>query len=126
VGVRVFRRNDGLPLPQISSDAKLVVWPGVGAEYAGLNHVRMREGERNVAHLHRSSEDTIVILAGSGTVEDLTNDVVHEFGPRHVIHVPPGVEHAVRADRGSPVESAGGPCPPDLDMLRALGLDHSG
>jgi hypothetical protein len=39
-----------------------------------------------------------------------------------VIHVPPGVEHQVRADRGEEIVSVGGPCPADLDLLAKAGL----
>jgi hypothetical protein len=33
-----------------------------------------------------------------------------------------GVQHLVRADRGSSIESVGGPCPADLDGLRKAGV----
>jgi hypothetical protein len=39
------------------------------------------------------------------------------------VTIPPGVWHAVSADLGERVVSVGGPCPADLDMLRAVGVD---
>jgi quercetin dioxygenase-like cupin family protein len=103
----------------IASDARLVVWPGVGAETANMNYVRLEPGEENQPHSHAESEDTIVILSGRGSIDDLTNGVTYEFEAGDVIHVPAGLRHAVKADRGSGVESAGGPCPPDRAMLKA-------
>ena len=105
-------------LPLISSDARLVVWPGVGgADMANLNYVAMQPGEANTPHAHPTSEDTIYILEGAGSIEDITNGAVLTFHAGDVVHVPPGVRHAVRADQGERVVSFGGPCPPDLTLL---------
>lgn len=122
MGIRVFHRDQpDRMLPMIAKDARLVVWPGVGAQTANMNYVDMQPGERNVPHFHRLSEDTIFILDGRGTIADLDNDLVLEFHAGQVVHVPVGVRHAVAGDRGSRIESVGGPCPADLDMLRATG-----
>ena len=122
MAIRVFHRDKpDLMLPMISKDARLVVWPGVGAHTANMAYVRMQPGERNVPHVHAASEDVIFILEGEGTVTDFDHDRQLEFVHGQVIHVPVGVRHAVAADRGSPVVSVGGPCPADLAMLRAVG-----
>jgi quercetin dioxygenase-like cupin family protein len=116
--IRVFHRDrPSHVLPLISSDARLVVWPGVGADVANLNYVTMMPGEANTPHVHPSSEDTIYILEGSGSVRDLTNDSTLRFEEGDVIHVPAGVRHSVCADRGERVVSFGGPCPPDRRLL---------
>jgi len=120
--LRLFHRDRPSKLvPMISSDARLVVWPGVGAETANMNYVRLQPGEENQPHSHAQSEDTIAILSGRGSIDDLTNGTTLEFEAGDVIHVPVGLEHRVKADRGSPVESVGGPCPPDRAMLQAAG-----
>lgn len=123
MAIRVFHRDEAtVSMPMIASDARLVVWPGVGAHTANMNYVRMNPGEANVPHAHGESEDSIFIVSGRGTIEDLDHGRVHEFTAGDVIHVPAGVRHAVRADRGEPVVSVGGPCPPDRAMLDALGV----
>ncbi len=109
-------------LPMIARDARLVVWPGVGAMTANMNYVLMTPGEANVPHSHPVSEDTLVVFAGAGTIEDLTHGVSHPFEAGQVIHVPAGLRHQVRADRGKTIESVGGPCPADLAGLRAAGV----
>lgn len=122
MGITVFHKDQpDRMLPMIAKDARLVVWPGVGAHTANMNYVDMQPGERNVPHFHRLSEDTIFILDGRGSIADLDNDLVLEFSAGQVVHVPVGVRHAVAGDRGSRIESVGGPCPADLDMLRATG-----
>jgi quercetin dioxygenase-like cupin family protein len=123
MAIRVYHRDDAsVRLPMIARDARLVVWPGVGAIGANMNYVMMEAGEVNVAHRHPTSEDTIVILAGEGTIANLDTGRVHPFSGGEVVHVPVGVEHQVRADRGSSVESVGGPCPADLAGLRRAGV----
>lgn len=109
-------------MPMIASDARLIVWPGTGAERANMNFVRMQPGEANVPHVHKSSEDTIFVLEGDGTVADLSNGTELSFGAGQVVHVPPGVEHQLKADRGTEIISVGGPCPADLELLSNAGL----
>jgi quercetin dioxygenase-like cupin family protein len=105
-------------VPMIASDARLIVWPGVGARSATMNWVRLSPGEENRPHAHASAEDTIAILSGRGTIDDLTHERTLEFEAGDMIFVEPGVQHRVRANLGVAVESVGGPCPPDLAMLK--------
>lgn len=124
MAIRVFHRDEpSLMMPIISSDARLVVWPGVGADVANMNYVVLEPGEENVPHTHEESEDTIFCLEGRGSVSDFTNGTHLEFEAGQAIHVPAGVEHAVMADRGERIVSVGGPCPPDWNLLRLLGVD---
>lgn len=122
MAIKVFHRdNPDRYVPMISKDARLVIWPGVGAETANMNYVVLEAGEMNVPHAHSDSEDTIYILEGNGSVADLDNDSVLEFTAGDAVHVPPGVRHAVRADRDSRIVSVGGPCPPDYELLKLSG-----
>lgn len=123
MSIRVFHRDEpSAMVPMIAKDARMIVWPGVDAENANMNYVNMQPGERNVEHVHAESEDTIYILDGKGSIDDVTNGHRLEFEAGDVIHVPIGVWHAVAGDRGERVVSVGGPCPADWDMLRAAGL----
>jgi quercetin dioxygenase-like cupin family protein len=122
LAIRVYHRDKpDRMLPIISRDARLIVWPGVGAMTANMNYVRLEPGEENVPHIHVESEDTIFILSGEGTVEDFDNGTILEFHANQAIHVPIGVKHAVKADRGVEVVSTGGPCPADFRLLKAVG-----
>jgi mannose-6-phosphate isomerase-like protein (cupin superfamily) len=121
--VRIFdAREEGVPLPMIGKQVKLVVWPGVDAEIATMNFAILAPGEENVPHAHAESDDTIAILEGSGSIDDVDEGVTHGFSAGDVVFVRAGVTHKVKADKGVRVVSAGGPCPPDYGMLRALGL----
>lgn len=120
------RDSPGLLVPFISQDARLVVWLGIGAVAANMNYVVLQPGERNKEHVHAYSEDTIHILEGRGTAENVTTGERLQFGPGDTIHIEIGFWHAVAADRGERVISVGGPCPADVDMLRAAGVDVDG
>lgn len=124
MAIKIFHRDapDHL-MPMIAKDARLVVWLGVGSKSANMNFVDMQPGERNVPHAHASSEDTIFILEGEGTVEDVTNGAEHPIRAGQVVHVPAGVVHAVKADKGSNIVSVGGPSPADEDMLKRMGVE---
>jgi quercetin dioxygenase-like cupin family protein len=123
MAIRVFHRDRPTgTLPMIASDARLVIWPGVGAWEANMNYVVMEPGEENVPHIHPVSEDTIFIVEGRGTIRDLTNDRVLELEAGQAVFVPAGVEHQVRADRGVRIVSVGGPCPADVELLRRAGV----
>lgn len=123
MAIRVYHRDKpDVKLPMIASDARLIVWPGVDAITANMNYVAMEPGEENVPHDHPESEDTIFILSGEGTIEDLTNDLEIEFHAGQAIQVPAGVRHCVKANRGSAVVSVGGPCPADFALLRKAGV----
>jgi mannose-6-phosphate isomerase-like protein (cupin superfamily) len=122
VAVKVFHRDrPGLLMPMIARDARLVIWPGAGAWSANMNYVDMQPGEQNVPHVHEYSDDTLFVLDGRGTVADLTNGFELEFEAGQALHVPRGLQHQVRADRGSRIESVGGPAPADLAILRRSG-----
>ncbi len=122
-GIRSFHRDRPTAIvPMIAEDARLVVWPGVEAYSANMNYVDMQPGERNIEHVHVESEDTIYVLDGKGSIDDITNGLRLEFQAGEVIHVPVGVWHAVSGDRNDHIESVGGPCPADWNMLRVAGL----
>jgi len=122
MAIRLFHRDHPtLRLPLISKDARFVIWPGVGAWEANLNYVCLEAGEGNVPHVHTLSEDTIFILEGEGTIYDYTNDIKLPFHAGCIVHVPVGIKHAVKADRGVGLVSVGGPAPADVPLLKAVG-----
>jgi len=122
MSIRVFHRDTPtLRLSLISKDARFVVWPGTDAWNANVNYVVLEPGEANVPHDHPISEDTIFILEGKGTAVDFDNGLELPFEAGCLVHVPVGVKHAVRADRGERVVSVGGPAPADVPLLRKVG-----
>ena len=123
-GVQVLHRDrPDRMVPMIAKDARLIVWPGVGAKTATFNYVMMEPGEENIPHVHPESEDTLVVLGGEGSVDDLTHGFTIRFHGGQVVHIPSGLRHCVRANLGSHIESVGGPSPADLAMTDRPGPD---
>jgi len=127
MAIRIFHRDHpDVLMPMIAKDARLIVWAGSGSRTANMNYVNMAPGEKNVPHAHPRSEDTIFILEGKGTIDDLTNGLTFDVAKGQVIHVPEGLVHAVKADKGTNIESVGGPSPADLEMLKKMGIEVPG
>ncbi len=119
--IRVFDpAREGVAVPMISRQARLVAWPGVGARQAQMNYVVLEPREANVPHRHEQSEDTIFVVEGRGIVTNTDNGGVQPVEAGCIVHVPVGVGHAVTAQ--TRMVSVGGPCPPDEAMMRQLGL----
>lgn len=119
--IRVFDPSrEGVPVPMISRQARLVAWPGTGARQAQMNYVILEPGESNIPHRHDGSEDTIFVVEGRGTVADIDRGRVQAVEAGCVVHVPEGIGHAVTAE--TRMLSVGGPCPPDEAMMRRSGL----
>ncbi len=119
--IRVFDpSHEGVAVPMISRQAKLIAWPGVGARQAQMNYVILEPRESNVPHRHERSEDTIFVVAGRGIVTNVDTGRIQPLEAGCIVHVPAGVGHAVTAE--TRMLSVGGPCPPDEAMLRRSGL----
>ena len=86
-----------------------------------MNLAILEPGEENQPHAHAESDDTIAILEGRGSVDDITNDVTHDFGRTWSSSAPASPTRS-RPTAVSRSCRAGGRCPPDFGMLRALGL----
>jgi quercetin dioxygenase-like cupin family protein len=115
--IRVFDpAREGILVPIISRQARLVACPSTGAREAPMNYVILEPGESNVPHRHADSEDTIFVIEGRGRVSNIDAGRAQEVDRGCIIHVPPGIVHAVTAE--TRMVSVGGPCPPDDSMLR--------
>ena len=87
---------------------------------ATMVYVILEPGDANDPHEHETSDDTIAILEGRGSIDNLSDGTTHEFKSGDVLFVRAGTRHAVKADRGSRIVAVGGPCPPDYRMLEAI------
>jgi len=121
-GIRILDpAREGVPMPMIARRSALVVSPHMGANYAVMNVVELEPAEKNVPHLHSRSEDSLFILSGSGWAHDLDAETRLPLAAGCAVIVPPGVRHTVEAGPEG-LKSIGGPVPPDLEMMRAMGL----
>ena len=112
-----------VPIVEGAMSARVVVWPGVGAKHLSMHYISYERGQASVPHFHPHSEDCFYIVSGEGTMAEWRDDRIvseQEIGPGSVVYVEPNTIHQVRAR--TPLVNVGGPCPPDLDFYRRLGL----
>src|SRR5438552_18437646 len=86
---------DGVPMPMISRQARLVISPLMGARYAVMNVVILAPGVKNDPHMHVASEVSLFLLSVSGRVYDMDAGgrltveggcaIVIEAGVRHIV-----------------------------------------
>jgi len=69
-------------------------------ESASVHHLLVKEGV--AAHYHRTHDETVTVLAGTGVLALGAEE--HEVGPGTVVLVPRGTVHALRVT-GAPVEA---------------------
>jgi quercetin dioxygenase-like cupin family protein len=120
--LRVFDPlQDGIPMPMIARRSWLVIAPHTGARYAVMNLVELEPGEKNTPHIHPASEDSLFVLCGSGWAHNLDTGERLALDAACALVVPPGVRHVVEAGPTG-LRSIGGPVPPDVGMLRAMGV----
>jgi quercetin dioxygenase-like cupin family protein len=114
-------QREGVPMPMIAKQSRLVVSPHMGARYAVMNIVELMPGEKNTPHTHPTSEDSLFLVDGSGWAHDLDAGKRLPLEAGCAVVVPPGIRHTVEAGREG-MKSIGGPVPADLTMLRAMGV----
>lgn len=124
MAIKIFHRDDAtIRVPMISNDARLIIWPGMGAQAITMSYVVLEPGEENIPHEHPDSEDVLFVVDGGGSAQDHSSGETKVFRAGDAVFIPPGLRHAIVADRGLPIESVGGPTPPDLMMLERSGVE---
>jgi quercetin dioxygenase-like cupin family protein len=125
MSIKVLNVNkDFVRIPFIpGGDARIVIWPGMGAKYASYHYFIMKPGQETIAHAHEKSEDFIYIIQGRGEVVDVDKGTAYPFEPGCIIYIEPKVTHILRCNKDSPDDyiAVGGPCPPDPELYRAAG-----
>jgi len=124
MAIKVIHRDQpAARVPMISKDARFLVGPGTGAHAITMNYVILEPGEGNIPHSHPESEDVVFAIGGEGSAENHSTGQSSTFHAGETVFIPPGVVHAIVANRGQRIESVGGPTPPDLNMLRRAGIE---
>ncbi len=81
----------GVPFKMGTARGLKVIYPEMGAQHVTLNYAEHEPGWEFRQHVHESSEDVIVCLAGSGVIR--SGDIRIPFQAGDVVYVPAGVVH---------------------------------
>lgn len=121
--VQIVDAGDGcplLPLVDGEGEARAVIWPGVGASLRSMHLIELAPGAKTVPMRH-PMEAVYYVIEGRAVATDLTDNSGQAIGIGSMIFVEPETEYVIAAD-GQRVRFVGGPCPPDFDLYRHLGV----
>jgi quercetin dioxygenase-like cupin family protein len=109
-----------LPLVDGGGVARAVIWPGIGASLRSMHLVELEPGARTVPQRH-PMEAVYYVIEGRAVAWDLADGASHRVGVGSMIFIEPETEYVISAD-GHRARFVGGPCPPDPDLYRHLGV----
>jgi len=122
MAIKVLRVDrDFVKIPLVKGGfARGVIWPGMGAKYAGMNYFVMKPGEENVPHIHERSENIFYVIQGRGLAIDGDAGIEHPIEKGCVVYVQPRTTHMVRSLGPKDYISVDFQCPPDLKLYERL------
>ena len=91
--------------------AKAVIWPGGGAQHRSMHLIKMESGSSTIALFH-PSDCVYYVVAGSGSIEDVTSGEAKSLGEGAMVHIDAGDHYKLLSDSGG-FTVVGGPCPAD-------------
>jgi len=97
--------------------AHALVWPGMGAQWRSLHHIRLEAGGRTVV-LEHDSEAVYFVMAGEAAIVDGNTGEEILLPEGSMPHITAG--HPYRLVAVTTTEIVGGPCPPDLSLYEHL------
>ena len=119
--VRVIDSASGCPeisLVEGEGNAKVVVWPGNGAECRTFQMISLGDRAQTV-RLRHPSDCVYYVVAGSGCVlgEEVEGEARLVEGS--MVHIDAGDTYRFRADSGG-LTLLGGPCPADASLYSSI------
>ena len=112
--MKIYKLKEGKRFDMGKGYTLRVFPPGEGAKNLTLNYSEFEPGQVFNQHIHKKSEDIIVVLKGKGWIRVEGVDYPIEEGD--VIYIPPGELHGTIADTAMIMFSC--QAPPDLDLYR--------
>lgn len=107
-----------IPLVEGQGNAKVILWPGNGAEFRSMQLFTLHTGDQSVALKH-INDCVYYVIAGAGLIESLADGSRQELVEGSIVHIDANDEYRIAAgDYG--IKFLGGPCPPDAALYASL------
>jgi len=113
--VKIFKLKQGKKFNAGKGNTRRILSPEEGVKNLSLNYAEFLPGQEFTQHIHKYSEDVIVILKGRGKIRVEGRDYPIEEGD--VIYIPPGEKHGTIAG-DKPMIALSCQAPPDPDLYR--------
>lgn len=107
-----------IPLVDGKGNAKVVLWPGNGAEFRSIQLFTLEKGDRLIPLKH-VNDCVYYVIEGTGFVESLPDNETQNLIEGSILHIDANDEYRILAgDNG--IRFLGGPCPPDNALYANL------
>jgi quercetin dioxygenase-like cupin family protein len=97
-------------------NTRRILSPEEGVKNLTLNYGEFEPGQEFAQHIHKYSEDVIVVLKGRGKIK--VEDKEYPIEEGDVIYIPPGERHGTIASSAMVMFSC--QAPPDPDLYRGV------
>jgi mannose-6-phosphate isomerase-like protein (cupin superfamily) len=108
-----------IPIVDGVGNAKVVIWPGMGARYRTFQVINLGENSRTIQLCHPESDAAYFVLKGQGMVLDVSTGQSQELGEGGMVHID-ARDHYQFVAGVSGMELLGGPCPADASLYASL------
>jgi len=120
--VRVIDSADAcpeIPIVDGTGNAKVVLWPGNGAQFRTMQVIRLENGAATIALTH-TADCVYYVAAGAGQVVDLATGEAADLAEGAMVHIDAGDAYKLRAADDGDLTVLGGPCPADPDLYSQI------
>jgi mannose-6-phosphate isomerase-like protein (cupin superfamily) len=108
-----------IPIIDGIGNAKVVIWPGMGARYRTFQIIELGENSKTIRLCHPASDAAYYVLKGQGKVLDIGTGQSQELGEGGMVHIDANDRYQfVASDSG--MSLLGGPCPADTSLYAGL------
>jgi mannose-6-phosphate isomerase-like protein (cupin superfamily) len=104
-----------IPIVDGIGNAKVVVWPGMGAQYRTFQIITLGQHAKTVELCHPKSDAAYYVFKGQGKVVDIASGASQELGEGGMVHIDANDRYQFLAS-SSGMRILGGPCPADLSL----------
>jgi len=108
-----------IPIVDGAGNAKVVLWPGNGAEFRTMQVIRLEDGAATIALTH-PVDCVYYVAAGAGQIVDLATGAASDLAEGAMVHIDAGDGYKLRAAAGGDLTVLGGPCPADPGLYSQL------
>ncbi len=108
-----------IPIVDGVGNAKVVIWPGMGALYRTFQIITLGEHSKTVQLCHPVSDAAYYVLKGEGKVLDIGTGDSQELGEGGMVHIDANDRYQFVASSNG-MKVLGGPCPADQSLYAGL------
>ena len=108
-----------IPIVDGVGNAKVVIWPGMGALYRTFQIITLGENSKTVQLCHPASDAAYYVLKGQGKVLDICTGESQDLGEGGMVHIDANDRYQFVASSAG-MRILGGPCPADASLYAGL------